>query len=101
MSMTIRRAFRAVSTVALVLGIWALIMIVMPFIGPSGRQIAVVGDGARAARVIAAAGGRIVETRKGATLALSDRPDFANALYRHGATLVLEGRIAAGCFSRS
>jgi hypothetical protein len=72
----------------------------MPFVGPAGRQVAVVGDSGRAARAIAAAGGRIVERRRGAILARSDDPHFAWKLYRAGARLVLEGRIGAGCFSR-
>jgi hypothetical protein len=84
---------------ALVLGIWAAIMVAMPFVGPSGRQVAVVGDADRAVRAIAAAGGVVVEARRGATLARSDGRGFVLSLYRNGAPLVIEGRIAAGCFS--
>jgi len=83
-----------------VLGVWLLILAAMPFVGPAGRQVAVVGDGASAVRIIAAAGGRIVEVRRGATLARSDRPGFVRALYANGAPLVIEGRIAAGCFAK-
>lgn len=86
--------------VALVLGGWAAIMLAMPFVGPA-RQVAVVGERGRALRAIAAAGGSVVEVRDGATLARSDRPGFAAALYRNGARLVIEGRIGAGCFSSS
>lgn len=99
MSTIIRRGVRIAALVSLVLGIWAAIMIVMPFVGPTGRQIAVVGDPALAVKAIAAAGGGVVEIRKGATLARSDRSGFVAALYRNGAPLVIEGRIAAGCFS--
>jgi hypothetical protein len=73
---------------------WAAILIAMPFIGPSGREVAVVGDANRAVRIVAAAGGRVVEVRRGAVLAYA-RPA---ALYRAGAWLVVEGRLAAGCF---
>jgi hypothetical protein len=73
---------------------WAAILIAMPFVGPAGREVAVVGDAGRAVRIIAAAGGRVVEVRKGAVLGYA-RPA---ALYRAGAWLVIEGRIAAGCF---
>ena len=83
------------------LAAWALLMLILPFVGPSGRQVAVVGDQAGAFRAIAAAGGQIVEARGGAILARSDRPGFARRLYRAGAPLVLEGRIAAGCFRRT
>jgi hypothetical protein len=72
----------------------------MPFVGPSGRQVAVVGDTAAAIASIRAAGGTIVEARRGAIFARSNQPGFPAALYRNGARLVIEGRIAAGCFSR-
>jgi hypothetical protein len=85
---------------ALVLAAWALVMAAMPFLGPPGRQVAVVGDSGKAMRIIAAAGGQVVEARRGAVLARSDRPGFVRRLYRVGAPLVLEGRIAAGCFAK-
>ena len=97
---TIIRAARRVGAAALVLAAWALVMLAIPFMGPPGRQVAVVGDTAGAFRTIAAAGGQVVEARRGAVLARSDRPGFARRLYRAGAPLVLEGRIAAGCFGR-
>ena len=98
--MTIRQVARSAALVALVLGGWTAILLAMPFVGPAGRQVAVVGNGAAAVRIIAAAGGRVVEVRRGATLARSDRPGFVRALYAAGAPLVLEGRIAAGCFAK-
>lgn len=84
---------------AVVLATWLAIMIVLPFVGPAGRQVAVVGDSTRAARTIAAAGGTIVERRRGATIARASDRGFVASLYRNGALLVIEGRIAAGCFS--
>jgi hypothetical protein len=69
----------------------------MPFVGPGGRDVAVVGDSARAMRIIAAAGGEVVQVRRGATLARSTQRGFVASLYRHGAWLVIEGRIGAGC----
>ena len=99
--MTIRGIARAAALVALVLGAWTLIVLAMPFVGPAGRQVAVVGDGASAVRIIAAAGGRVVEVRRGATIARSDRSGFARALYAAGAPLVIEGRLAAGCFAKA
>lgn len=104
MSTTISRAqqiYRATALVALALGGWLIVMIAMPFVGPGGRDVAVVADGPRAVRIIAAAGGRIVEVRRGATIARSDRPGFVRALYAAGAPLVIEGRIAAGCFAKA
>jgi hypothetical protein len=97
--MTIR-PLRWAGGAALALGAWALVMVALPFVGPAGRQVAVVGSRAEAFRIIAAADGRVVEARGGAVLAISDRPGFAARLYRAGAPLVLEGRIAAGCFRR-
>jgi hypothetical protein len=90
MSTIIRRA----GYVALALLAWFAILVAMPFLGPSGRQVAVVGDADRAVRIVAAAGGRVVEVRNGAVLAYASPA----ALYRNGAWLVIEGRIAAGCF---
>lgn len=99
MSTITKRALRGGALMALVLAVWAAIMFAMPFIGGSDRQVAVVGDGNRAVRAILDAGGRVVEVRRGATLAISDRPGFVSALYTAGAPLVIEGRIAAGCFA--
>jgi len=78
---------------AAALAAWFAALVVMPFLGPSGRQVAVVGDAGSAARIVLAAGGRIVEVRGGAVLAYADPA----ALYRAGARLVIEGRIAGGC----
>jgi hypothetical protein len=97
---TIIKAARWAGAAAVVLAAWMLVMLAMPFLGPPGRQVAVVGDTVSAFRAIAAAGGQVVEARRGAVLARSDRPGFARRLYRAGAPLVLEGRIAAGCFRR-
>ena len=97
---TIIRALRCDGAAALVLGAWASVMVAMPFLGPAGRQVAIVGDTAEAFRIVAAAGGSVVEARRGALLARSNQPGFARRLYRAGAPLVLEGRFAAGCFGR-
>lgn len=78
---------------------WGVIMLAMPFVGPAGRQVAVTGDTREALRTIAAANGRVVVVRKNAVIAVSnDGGSFAFRLYRHGAPLVIEGRIAATCF---
>ncbi|WP_374525075.1 hypothetical protein [Sphingopyxis sp.] len=78
---------------------WAAIMLAMPFVGPSGRQVAVVGDTGKALRTIADAGGRVVAVRKNAVIAVAnDDGGFVWRLYRNGAPLVIEGRIAAACF---
>ena len=92
--MTISRVARGLLYALIALLCWLAIMIAMPFLGPSGRQVAVVGDSNRAIRIIAAAGGKVVEVRRGAVLARAGPA----ALYRAGAWLVIEGRIAAGCF---
>jgi hypothetical protein len=84
---------RHLAPAALALAGWAAIMLAMPFLGPSGRQVAVVGDSAAAIRAISRAGGRIVEIRRGAVIARADPA----ALYRAGAWLVVEGRLAGGC----
>jgi hypothetical protein len=97
--MTIR-ILKGLGWAALVLSVWAAILLVMPFVGPAGRQVAVVGDQGRAVRAIAAAGGSVVDLRRGAVLARSPDPHFPSRLYASGARLVLEGRIGAGCFSR-
>lgn len=99
--MTIKPAGRAIALAALVLALWASILVAMPFVGSGGRTVAVVGDGSRAVRIIRAAGGDVVEVRRGATLARSTRPGFVRALYAAGAPLVIEGRIAAGCFAKA
>ena len=96
MSTTIRRAGRGLLYAAIALAAWFAILVAMPFLGPAGRQVAVVGDPARAVRIVAEAGGSVVEVRRGAVLAYASPA----ALYRAGAWLVIEGRIAAGCFPR-
>jgi hypothetical protein len=85
---------RGLLQAAIALLCWLAIMVAMPFVGPSGRQVAVVGDPDRAVRIVAAAGGEVIEVRRGAVLARANPA----ALYRAGAWLVIEGRIAAGCF---
>lgn len=86
---------RTLTGAALALLAWAGIMLAMPFVGPAGRQVAVLGDDAE--RAVAQSGGRIVARRGKAVLAYA----APLALYRHGATLVIEGRIAASCVSFS
>lgn len=97
----IRRMTRWAGLAMIVLSIWACIMIAMPFVGPSGRQVAVVGNVGNAITAVHAAGGRVINVRKGATIAKSDDPDFPKKLYQAGAVLVLEARLAGGCFPRS
>ena len=78
---------------------WAAIMLVLPFVGPSGRQVAVVGNTGKALRTISDTGGRVVAVRKNAVIAVAtDDRGFVWRLYRNGAPLVIEGRIAAACF---
>lgn len=96
MSTTIERGLRGAGYAALALLGWAAIMLAMPFVGPAGRDVAVVGPVA----AVGAAGGRIVEVRRGAVIARGDGRGFVARLYRHGARVVLEGRIGAGCFPR-
>lgn len=96
--MIIDRTFRFCGGIALVLAGWTAVMLVMPLVGPAGRMVAVLGDGPDALRQVAAAGGRLVDIRGGVTLARGG-PGFAANLYRAGAPLVLEGRIAAGCLA--
>lgn len=100
MSTTISKTLRWIRWASVVLIAWFAILVAMPFVGPSGRRVAVVGDASHAVRVITRAGGPVIEVRKGAVLTRSDRPGFVADLYRAGAPLVLEGRIAAGCFQR-
>lgn len=97
----ITRVARTIALVALVLGAWAAIMLAMPFVGPSGRQVAVLGNQRDAIHAIRAAGGSIVDVRRGAILARSPDPGFARRLYAAGAPAVIEGRIAAGCFAKA
>ena len=97
----VQQILRAIALVALVMGCWLIIMMAMPFVGPSGRDVAVVGDEARGVKAIVAAGGRVIDVRRGATLARSDKPGFVLRLYASGAPLVIEGRIAAGCFAKA
>ncbi len=97
--MTIRLT-RWIVQAAAVLVAWMVIMLAMPFFGPAGRQVAVVGEANAAVRTIVAAGGRVVDVRQGATLARGDDGGFVRRLYANGARVVVEGRIAAGCFAK-
>jgi hypothetical protein len=56
-------------------------------------------DAAAAARVVAAADGRLVSAGGWAqtVIAVSDDPDFVNKLYRAGASLVFRAAGAVGC----
>lgn len=97
MSTTIKRVRRWALRAALVLGAWAVIMLAMPFTGPQGRLIAVVGDPHRAVLAVLRSGGRIMAIKGRVVLTSSDRPGYPAALYREGAGLLIEGRIAEGC----
>jgi hypothetical protein len=94
MSMTIRPVIRFAGGAAMALALWGAVQLALPFLGEPGRQMAVVAD----PKVIIAAGGRLVDVRGDVVLARSDNPGFAAALYRQGAKLVVEGRVAGGCF---
>lgn len=94
MSMTIRPAMRFAGGAAIALTLWGAVLLALPFMGEPGRQMAVVAD----PEVIVAAGGRLVDVRGSLVLARSENPGFAAALYRQGAKLVVEGRVAGGCF---
>lgn len=79
---------------AFALVLWGALLVALPFVGDPGRTVAVLAE----PNVIVAAGGRLVDVRGDVVLARSDRPGFAAALYRNGARLVVEGRVAGGCF---
>ena len=98
MSTTIRPLVRWLALATLVLTVWAGIMVALPFVGPAGRDVAVVGDAAAAVRAIRSVDGAVIDVRRGAVIARANRPGFVRALYAAGAPLVIEGRIAAGCF---
>lgn len=96
--MTIRPYLRFAGGAGLALALWSAVLLALPFLGQPGRQVAVVADPS----IIVAAGGRLIDVRGDVVLARSDDPGFAAALYRHGAKLVIEGRVGGGCFrSRS
>ena len=77
----------------LALAAWVAVLVAMPFLGPTGRQVAVVGDPSRAVAIVTRAGGQVIEVRGRAVLARGSPA----ALYRAGAWLVVEGRLGAGC----
>lgn len=66
---------------------------VVAVIGPPG------GSAADAARIVAEAGGTLLNRggRDDVFLARSDRAGFAGRLYAAGASLVLDGRLSEGC----
>jgi len=94
-----RRAVGWAVHAAVVVAGWAAIVLALPFVGPPGRLTAVVGEPALATAAVASAGGRIVEVRGNVVLARAPDGGFAARLYRAGAPLVLEGRVAAGCLA--
>jgi hypothetical protein len=70
--------------------------------GGSGAPVGILvygGDSAAAARIIAAADGRLVAAGGWAetVVAVSDDPDFVSKLYRAGASLVFRADDALGC----
>jgi hypothetical protein len=97
--MTIRRTARWLVWAVLALSIWVLILLAMPFVGPSGRMVAVVGSRDAALASVRRAGGALVAMRGKVVLARSNDPKFVRRLYAAGAPLVLEGRLAEGCLA--
>lgn len=92
-----RRLLRATWLVGLCLASWLAVMVVLPFVGPGGRNVVIAGDAGSAARAVLAAGGTIVAYRAGRIIAASPDPRFVSALYSAGAPLVLEARLGGGC----
>ncbi len=97
MSTTTRWVIRWTLRAAVALGVWAGIMLAMPFVGPSGRLIAVVGDPHQSVLAVLRAHGRIMAIKGRVVLTSADRPDYPRALYAAGSGLLIEGRIAEGC----
>lgn len=97
--MTIRRAYRWLRNAVMVLVLWSLVVLALPFFGPAGRLTAVLGSTSDAINAVREAGGSVVGIRAGVVLARSGERDFAWRLYTSGAGLVVEGRIAAGCLA--
>lgn len=97
MSTTTRPLLRWALRAGLVLGLWAAFMLAMPFVGPDGRLIAVVGDPHRSVLAVLKAGGRIMAIRGRVVLTSSDRPGYPRRLYAAGAGILIEGRIAQTC----
>ena len=98
--MTIDRVGRWAGGAAIVLGAWSAVMIALPFVGPEGRTVAVVGSGAEGIARVLSAGGKLVDVRDHVVLARGG-PGFAARLYRAGAPLVVEGRLAGGCVGKN
>lgn len=94
--MIIERGLRWLGGTALAFGAWSAVMVAMPLLGPEGRTVAMVGSGPEAIARVIAAGGRLVDVRDNVVLARGG-PGFAANLYREGAPLVIEGRLAGGC----
>jgi hypothetical protein len=96
---TIDAVWRAPALIALALVGLGALQVVLPFVAGSGRAFAITGDSARAAHVVAAAGGQIIAVRGGVLMTRSGQRGYAAALYRAGAPLVLLGRAPGGCVS--
>ena len=79
--MTTKRVLHWTLRAGLVLGLWAAVMLAMPFVGPDGRLIAVVGDPHQSVLAVLKAGGRIMAIRGRVVLTSSDRPDYPAALF--------------------
>ena len=89
----------ALALAAAALGGWGALQCGLPFVAGPGRALAIAGNAADAAHVVAAAGGRIVAVRGRVLITRSDQPGYAAALYRAGAPLVLLARRPGGCLS--
>jgi hypothetical protein len=65
---------------------WALIAIIVTLFPPAGRPVAVyaIGGPAAALDAVIAAGGAVLEVRRGVVVAVSDDPGFVARLYSEG-----------------
>jgi hypothetical protein len=91
--------WRAFGLIALMLAALGAVQLALPFVAGGGRALAIAGDPARAAHVVAAAGGRIVAVRGRVLITQSDQRGYVVALYHAGAPLVLLARTPGGCLS--
>ena len=92
-----RRWGRIAGAIALVIGGWLTVVVVLTFGSAPGKSMAVIGPPSQTLAAVARANGRILASNDYFTIARSDDAGFVARLYAAGALLVLDAEQAGGC----
>lgn len=94
---SVRQWIAAIGCVLTVAAGWLAVVLVLTFVSPPGKSMAIIGPPSQAFEAVSKTNGRVLSASGYVTVARSDEPDFVAQLYAAGALLVLDAEQAGGC----